>query len=486
MLKKLPGTNVLPNWDPVCDPQERLRLRRDAFPSWCFTASFFLFAIVGRCTILRGYGGGLMPATKSKGIGTIFLVLLLLVGVAGASAFFIHKILAGEDILPVSITQPDGSGAAEKISTAGASSKTPSQELSSGPVASTAPVPLGQLVVPPATLPPPPVPLPGDEPSRPAQIPTQIPTTVYIAPSPISKGGQRTFNGEVSDEPGPPLLLVPGAMETPPPAVREDAVVRPAFVDDIAAFLVQNYWPKNSHPSARRSGITTASLQWANLRYGAELRGLESGIDPGTVRRAILGYILNSAAVGRIYNLYADGFVAALRQGVDKRSVGEDNAKRLLTVQEKREMFGIYAGYASSVAAALENYAADSAMPGRVRALTQAENAVQDANRVYLESMLSHEEAVASGDRAHTTAAQLRMDKEAATYQKRVREREAAKDALVAAMSKGRNWRDTDMFVYAAFWAYRRGEGNSQPLRACAKALSDISAKLTAVGKQIQ
>ena len=432
-----------------------------------------------------------MPATKSKGIGTIFLVLLLLMGVAGASAFFIHKILAGEDILPVSITQPDGSGAAGKVSAADTPSKTPSRELPSGPVASTAPVPLGQLVVPPTTLPPPPVPLPGDEPRPPqvavqTQVPAQIPTTVYVAPSPISGSDQRTLNGEVRDEPGPPLLLVPGAMETPPPAVREDAVVRPAFVDDIAAFLVQNYWPKNSHPSARRSGITTASLQWANLRYGAELRGLESGVDPGTVRRAILGYILNSAAVGRIYNLYADGFVAALRQGVDKRSVGEDNAKRFLTVQEKREMFGIYAGYASSVAAALENYAADSAMPGRVRALTHAEHAVQDANRVYLESMLGHEEAVASGDRAHATAAQLRMDKEAATYQKRVREREAAKDALVAAMSKGRNWRDTDMFVYAAFWAYRRGEGNSQPLRACAKALSDISAKLTAVGKQIQ
>lgn len=466
-----------------------------------------------------------MPATKSKGIGTILLVLLLLLGVAGASAYFIHKILSGEDVLPgitarlgdsgtTGSTAPGGPAAPGGPGVAGDPAATGGPGVAGGPaavggpaaapgqgpgpVASTEPVPPGQLVVPPASIPPPPPPLPGDPPvdlntglvaipgGEGVQTPGHVPPTVYVAPPHLPRDGQDALPEAPSGETAPPVLLVPGFIAPPPQSVREDAVVRPAFVNDIAAFLAQNYWPKNTHPSATRNGITTASLQWANLRYGAELRGVDSRTDPGAVRRAILGYVLNPAAVGRIYGLYADGFVAALKQEADRRSVGGANARRSLTVSEKKEMFGIYADYASSVSFALENYAADSAMPGRVRAFAEAEQAVQDANRVYMESMLAHEEAEESGDRARVTAARLRMDKEAATYQKRIRERETKKDALVGAMAKGRNRHAEDTFVYAAFWAYRRGDDSAQSLRACAKALSDMSAKLTAASRQIQ
>jgi hypothetical protein len=223
------------------------------------------------------------------------------------------------------------------------------------------------------------------------------------------------------------------------------------------------------------------------LRYGAELRGLDgrSG-DTGGARRAILGYILNPVVVSRLYGLYSDGFVASLTQEADKRLVGEGDGKRSLSSAEKKEMFTIYSGFAAHIAGALERYAADSSMPGKVQAYAQAEQAVQDANRVYMESMLAHEEAAAGNDKAHISAARLRMDKEAATYQKRIREREIAKNALVSGMSKGRNAGGSDTLVYAAFWAYRRGGDSAQALHACAKALTDMSAKLAAVSRQMQ
>lgn len=430
--------------------------------------------------------------SKSKGAGTILLVLVLLMGVAGASAFFIHKILTGEDPIAsikeaagITDSAPDGAGGtprngAPAVLTPGETAR-PSE--AAPPATSADPVPPGQFVVPPAGAPD----VFAENPDGTAQTPgTEAdPFDNGLVP-PTYDGDEPDPDSGMPADPAPNLLLVPGAIAAPPAAAREDAVVRPAFVDDIAAFLAQNYWPKNTHPSARRSGITTASLQWANLRYGAELRDLDGRRgDPGSARRAILGYILNPAAVGRIYDLYADGFTAALRQEADKRLVGEGNGKRALTAAEKKEMFGIYAGYASRVAAALDNYAADSTMPQKVEAYAEAEKIVQDANRAYMESMLAFEEASLGTDRANTNAARLRMDKEAATYQKRVRERETTRDSLVSAMSKGKAGRD-DTLVYAAFWAYRRGADSAPSLRACAKALGDMGTKLNAASRQIQ
>ncbi|MCC8194821.1 MAG: hypothetical protein LIP28_09280 [Deltaproteobacteria bacterium] len=419
-------------------------------------------------------------ASKSKGGGTVLLVLLVLLAVAGVSAFFIHGVLTGEDrssapteqagapetgenLGPPVVLTPDGAAGRETPSAPGD------------------PVPPGQFVIPPSE---------GDGQAGPdtpeAEVPGQGPEDALGGPtSPAAEGDRADTTGEPS-EPAPNLLLVPGAIETPPPAAREDAVVRPAFIDDIAAFLAQNYWPKNTHPSARRSGITTASLQWANLRYGADLRGLDGRRDDSRgARRAILGYILNPEAVSRIYGLYADGFVAALKQEADKRVVGEGDGKRPLSEQEKKEMFGIYSGFAARVAGALENYAANPAMPAKVQDYAQAEQGVQDANRIYMESMIAYEEAAESGDNARATAARLRMDKEAATYQKRIRERETAKNALVTAMNKDKSASGSDTLVYAAFWAYRRGADSAPSLRACAKALHDMSAKLAAAARQM-
>ncbi len=429
--------------------------------------------------------------SKSKGGGTLLVALLLLLGVAGASAYFIHSILTGEE-RQTAATTPPGSPAAteERMGSVDVSRPGPDAGDSSGTGGASDAMPSGQFVAPPANAP---GSLAGGAPGDGGAPGTSLPGGARDLSSPDghqppfagAEGGEGDVPG--ADEPARGLLMVPGSMPPPPPSAKEDAVVRPGFIDDIAAFLAQNYWPRHTHPSARRSGITTASLQWANLRYGGDLQGLDGRSDPGTARRAILDYVLNPAAVGKLYGMYADGFVDALRQEADKRVVGEADGKRSLSTQEKKEMFGIYAAYASRIASALEEYAGDAAMPGKVRALSQAETAVQEANRGYMESMLAFEDASASGDKARITAAKLRMDKEAATYQKRIRERESARQALVAAMSKDKKAAGNgDTLVYTAFWAYRRGGDSAPSLRACAKALYDMSAKLTAAARHIQ
>ena len=419
--------------------------------------------------------------TQSKGGGTILLVLFMLAGIAGASAFFIHSVLTAKETPPPTVEQsekakdPDDLGPPVVL--------TPSAPLGQdAPPAATTPLPPGQFVAPPTDL--------AEQPSREAEILTaavssQIPPASLAEPVPEQVEPRVDIIRNSPPDPAPNLLLVPGAIESPPPAAREDAVVRPAFVNDIAKFLAQNYWPKNTHPSARNSGITTASLQWANLRYGADLRGADGRQgDSRGARHAVLNYVLKPPAIDRIYGLYADGFVAALKQEANRRTVGEGNGKRPLSEQEKKEMLGLYANFATRIANALENYAADATMPAKVQAYSQAEQAVQEANRIYLESMVAHEEAAESRDKAKVVAAQLRMDKDAATYQKRVREREAARSALVEGMSKKQNGYGDDTLVYTAFWAYRRGENSASSLRACSKALGDMSAKLAGAARK--
>jgi hypothetical protein len=420
-----------------------------------------------------------MPATKSKGPGTLLLAIVLLLAVAGGSAWFIHSVLSGQNPLAGDASGP-----------AGGATPTPADgPLKSVTLPGSAPgtaLPGGQNSPQPGTQ-------AGAQPIVPV-VPGQTGTPPGAASGvvPLSPAGAGAAPGgqagSAAGEDTPrDLLLVPGVIAAPSQTSREDAVVRPAFVSDIAAFLAQNYWPRNTHPSARRAGITTVSLRWANLRYGAELQGLEGrGSDPAKARSAVLGYVLQPGTVSRLYSLYADDFVGALAAEANRRVLGEGEARRALATAEKKELFDIYASYAARVSAALGRYAADASISRKVVAYANAEQAVQETNRIYMESSIAYEDAQENGGKSAAEAARLRRDKDAATYQKRIRERETLREALVAAMSRDKNAQDSggDTLVYVAFWAYRRGPDSGPALQACAKALADMSAKLAdAAGK---
>lgn len=429
-----------------------------------------------------------MAATKSRGAGTVILVLVVLLAVAGGSAWFIHGVLSGEDPLAgisgAHVRSGDTASAPAADGADSAATPLPGDAAGGEEAAGNGQAHSGQDI-------------PGQPPGteRTASGMQTLDETV-AARAPFADASQASDPGEITgEEPGSTngaaeenarnFLLVPGAIAEPTPAAREDAVVRPAFINDMAMFLAQNYWPKNTHPSAGRSGITTASLRWANLRYGAELQGLDGRRgDPAIARKAVLGYVLNPATVSRIYDLYAADFVSALTLEADRRTVGEGAARRALTTAEKKEMFAMYAGYAARVSSALDRYAADPGMAGRVKAYAEASRVVEEANRAYMESMMAYEDVAESGNRAEAGAARLRMDKDAATYQKRIREREGMRDALLGAMSRGKGARSgDDTIMYVAFWAYRRGPDSAASLRACAKALGDMSAALTAAAR---
>jgi hypothetical protein len=46
----------------------------------------------------------------------------------------------------------------------------------------------------------------------------------------------------------------------------EDSIVGMGFINDLARFLADNYWPAGTHPSARGQAASTADIKWANLK----------------------------------------------------------------------------------------------------------------------------------------------------------------------------------------------------------------------------
>ncbi len=265
------------------------------------------------------------------------------------------------------------------------------------------------------------------------------------------------------------------------PKTMEDAVVRLAFVDDLAAFLAENYWPRGTHPSAGKGGITTVSVKWANLRYGGELQGMRRGGDLAEARASVLRYVLQPSMLEGLYGLYMDRFMAGLAVAADARKVGQPGRERSLTAAEKKEILQIYAARSRGLGAAIAAYVADAGMRGRVESFHAAENAALEASRAYMESAGIYENAQEEGKPSGLEAIRARMERDAGIYQRSIQTREGAREDLVRAMKGGaaRTLGD-DTLVFVASWLYRRVQGNPEALRAAANVLQNAGNRLAA------
>ena len=294
-------------------------------------------------------------------------------------------------------------------------------------------------------------------------------------------------NGPAGDSGAAPILDVPAprvqtpeeAFEDPAPGAsgEGDAPQRPAsFFDDAARFLVANYWPKGTHPSATRGGISTAGLKTANTRYGTEAHGIQIGGQSRLTGAAALSRFFTPGMLDSLYSSYADDFMEAMSAAADARRVGQGQARRALTAPERAEMYTIYASRARGLAATLNAYADNPNARALVEELNYAESAVYAANRDYLESTAEYEIAVEEKLPGAGEAKAL-MEQDAAAYQERILERERVRQNLAQALGSAL---DEDSRIYTASWAYRRGPDGTPALRESATILINLAARLDA------
>ncbi len=306
----------------------------------------------------------------------------------------------------------------------------------------------------------------AEEPQTPSVI-------VYDKGKPLSPEGH-IAGGDI-DAASPPLdagrLYGPSASRAPsakPVSARgEDSVVGMGFINDLAAFLAANYWPAGTHPMARRRGITTADVQWANLKFGRHLQGFNvPRTDARAGRERVLRYVLMPSMINGLNRLYSERFIATLRREALAQKRDSGNGPRPLTLAEQADMYRIYATQARRIAGALEAYLNTPDMRDRVERLRAAEEAAAQAGALHIE----HRHSGPASQRAAL----------ASEYRQALRRREQARDTIAAAMRRGGETQgmDTESLVYMAMWLSRRTPDSTPALSALAAALTECAGRL--------
>jgi hypothetical protein len=250
----------------------------------------------------------------------------------------------------------------------------------------------------------------------------------------------------------------------------EDGLVGMAFVQDLAAFLAENYWPAGTHPLARSRGVTTADLKWANNKYGVQLDGFRvNRANPASDRQRILRHVLTPSMVKGLYALYQDRFIEALAHEAATRQRSLGDTERTLNPAETAQMFGLYAGQARGLAGAMRAYFADEGHAAQVMACIAAEEHAAAAHLRYQESLAASRSAQATPARE---------------YQNAVVRREQERANLAAALRRSGNTRglDTESLVFVAMWLHRRSLDDVPALHGIIAALDDLADRLEAKG----
>lgn len=236
----------------------------------------------------------------------------------------------------------------------------------------------------------------------------------------------------------------------------EDSVVGLATIQDLARFLADNYWPAGTHPRARRRGISTASVKWANVMFGGQLQGFNvNHANPVQERSRVLNYLFMPSMIKGLYELYNDRFFTALEKEALSQRRGPEN--RPLNQYEVAELYELYGTMAKGLAGTVRAYVSAPDTATLARAYADAAQRAEEANQRVLTAGHANSPGRASLAKQYRTA---------------VTRREEQRDSLVAALRRSGAPRglDPDAMAYTALWLYRRGSN----IQAAAGALADV------------
>ncbi len=287
------------------------------------------------------------------------------------------------------------------------------------------------------------------------------------------------------DADGNPILDADGNPIKVEQAVQEpleDAVVRTAFVEDIAPWLVSLYYPKNSHPEARKSGIVLADISRVNQRYGTQMTGLSwSGESIHDGRATVLEYIFVPTMIDSIYALYADRFMENI--AVAATAPRADGA--VLTKAQVGEMYTLYAQHLGSYAAALDGIVRMTGLERSVEAWQLTTDKALEANADFTAKLFDYESARDAGKTAEAAEARKKMDAAGKAYQQAIIMRERARESLAESLRNSVNARrlDEPSLLYLATWVKRRldvSPHNKESLQAVSLVLKDLATRFDA------
>lgn len=280
-------------------------------------------------------------------------------------------------------------------------------------------------------------------------------------------------------------VVGPGVNATSPDGAfsQDDAVVRFAFVEDLANWLVAGYYPRGTHMEARTSGWVAHSLKSANMRYGVNMTGLSwAGEDLNAGRSGVLDYAFTPATLDALHRLYADWFMAAMAAAAADAKVRDKGRERALTPAETAEMYSLYAVRLRGLSGALREIAGMPDAVVRVNAWLAAQQAALEANARYQDAVFGYDAAREGNSAQKADQARGIMELAGKAYQQAIMARERARETLAEAIRRNPDARrlDDGTLVYAAGWVYRRVNGKPErvdAVRMAATVLADMAAR---------
>jgi hypothetical protein len=258
------------------------------------------------------------------------------------------------------------------------------------------------------------------------------------------------------------------------PQQREDSVIRPDFVLDLANWLVARYKPT---PQGGRGQIN-AGIQAANMRYGMNMRGMErQSKDPATARARILRYAFNPAMLEALYGIYAERLV----DDVARAALAPDKGKALSEAQLD-DLYKSYAAFFADLARVAGGIAATPDLKERIDAVNRGNQRIIALHRQITENVFALDEAREKKDDASIPGIQARIENLNERYRASLQEQSNIRAALVSAIrnnGRGPTQRlDDDSVLFLALWVERRMDKQADALDAVRKGsalLTDLS-----------
>ena len=273
--------------------------------------------------------------------------------------------------------------------------------------------------------------------------------------------------GAPSDQPEAPVTrgLLATDSDQPLPsdlAQRGDGVVRVAFIDDLAKWMVAGYSP----PSSRGGrGMISIGIQSANARYGMGMKGLSwIGDDLPSGRAEALRYVYTPGMLDALYRMYIDRFMMAMAEMAE---APRQNGK-VLEPAHIAEMYRLYARRFRALSGAMQGVASLPDLRSRVQRILAASTAMVEANSRYVEEVFAFDQARAGGNEAAIENTRKAMEASSDTYQQATLERDRQREELIGAIRnnpEARNLGD-DNLLYVAMWVDRRLQQSPQALDA--------------------
>lgn len=278
--------------------------------------------------------------------------------------------------------------------------------------------------------------------------------------------------------------------------VKED-IVTPYFVQDLAKYVVSNYYPPKTVDNRIPQGINKVNFKSINARYGLELTGLRpTNKSLQKARDEILQYVMDPKTLQQVYDEHQEIFIKEIidcAKNTQKVFIGQDGEKekRGLDCYHIKEMLKLNSAYLHDVAQIFEVIANKrKTISQLIKEYLQSVQEAVHVNYLYnqaknrYELLLQEKESKGkeiSVNQFQEKIDQVRMHKNVAAqkYKQSIQKRESLRKELISKICQEGNNIDLENHevLYIAEWVHRRlKEGENSPaIRVAADVLHDLA-----------